>query len=174
MVGKGYGRLAVLTALYCLLCCWLLVCTCDGQAAQQQPAGERATELADAVAKVKSGQFNGYHVGVIGEARAIEAIPDLEKQFTLISDPIQKAQIARVLLLLGDKKDAYWNYLAEMVKPAVESDAPGRHRSLRDPAVIEETVSGEVRGSRGIRYQLARRSGAIERNQPDVRFVLLE
>jgi hypothetical protein len=124
MVGKGYGRLAVLTALYCLLCCWLLVCTCDGQSAQQQPAGERATELADAVAKVKSGQFNGYHVGVIGEARAIEAIPDLEKQFTLISDPIQKAQIARVLLLLGDKKDAYWNYLAEMVKPAVESDAP--------------------------------------------------
>jgi HEAT repeat protein len=97
-------------------------------------------DVADAVAKVKSGKFNGYHVGVIGEARAVEAIPDLEIQFTRVSEPIQRAKIAQVLLFLGDKKDVYWNYLADLAKPALESDAPSpihydtEGKSIPDPS----------------------------------------
>jgi HEAT repeat protein len=108
-----------------VLCYGLLAGIAYAQAAQPEPASRSAArQVADAIAKVKSGKFIGYDVEVIAEARALVAIPDLEKQFTLVSDPIDKAKIAQVLLLLGDKKDAYWDYLAELVKPALESDAP--------------------------------------------------
>jgi HEAT repeat protein len=125
MASNVYGKSPIQTMLRCLVCCGLLAGVAPGQAAQPEPSSQSAAEqLADAVAKVKAGKFNGYHVEVIGEARAVVAIPDLEKQFTLISEPLEKAKIAQVLLLLGDRKDAYWNYLAELVKPALESDAP--------------------------------------------------
>jgi hypothetical protein len=127
MASNVYGKSPIQTILYCLVCCGLLAGVVLGQPGRQQPAIGRTfdkTEVADAVAKVKSGKFNGYHVGLIGEAGAIEAIPDLEKQFARAAEPLDKAKIAQVLLLLGDKKDAYWNFLAELAKPALESDAP--------------------------------------------------
>lgn len=113
--------------LHGLVCCGLLVGVAYGQSDHPQPAIRRTVDkkdVADAVAKVKSGKFNGYHVELIGEARAVEAIPDLEKQFALASEPLDKAKIAQVLLSLGDRKDAYWNFLAELAKPALEGDAP--------------------------------------------------
>lgn len=115
------------TLLHCLVCCALLAGVVSGQSDHPRPATPytlNTREVADAVAKVKSGKFNGYHVGLIGEARAVEAIPDLEKQFVLASEPLDKAKIAQVLLLLGDRKDFYWNFLAKLAKPALESDAP--------------------------------------------------
>lgn len=115
------------TLLHCLICCALLAGVVSGQSDHPRsatPYTVNKKEVTDAVAKVKSGKFNGYHVGLIGEARAVEAIPDLENQFTRVSEPIDKAKIAQVLLLLGDRKDVYWNYLAELVKPALDGDAP--------------------------------------------------
>jgi HEAT repeat protein len=124
MARNGRGKLTVLLIPRVLLSCSLLVGLIYGQLGRTQVANERTAEVADAIAKVRSGKFNGYHVGIIGEARAVEAVPDLEKQFTRTSEPIEKAKIAQVLLLLGDRKDVYWNYLVEAVKPALETDVP--------------------------------------------------
>jgi HEAT repeat protein len=127
MASNMYGKSPMETMLRCLVGCGLLAGVLYGQVAPAQPTDGRTvskTEVADAVAKVRSGKFNGYHVGVIGEAGATEAVPDLELQFTRDTEPIEKAQIAQVLLALGDRKDAYWNYLVELAKPALQSDAP--------------------------------------------------
>jgi HEAT repeat protein len=131
MISNVHGKPRIQAMLRCLLSCALLAGVVSAQAEPPHPAGERTVnnrDVADAVAKVKSGKFNSYHVGLIGEARAAEAIPDLEKQFAVVSDPIDKAKIAQVLLALGDKKDAYWNYLAELAKPALDTDAPSPTR----------------------------------------------
>lgn len=127
MASNVYSNSPIKIMLHCLLCCALLVGVVYAQAVHPQPATGRPvdkTKVADAVARVKSGKFSGYHVGVIGEAGAIEAIPDLEVQFARDSDPLEKAKIAQVLLALGDRKDAYWNFLVELAKPALEKDAP--------------------------------------------------
>ncbi len=127
MASNMYGKSPMETMLRCLVGCGLLAGVLYGQVAPAQPTDGRTvskTEVADAVAKVRSGKFNGYHVGVIGEAGATEAVPDLELQFTRDTEPIEKAKIAQVLLALGDRKDAYWNYLVELAKPALQSDAP--------------------------------------------------
>ncbi|MBZ5568002.1 MAG: hypothetical protein LAN64_09145 [Acidobacteriia bacterium] len=124
MASKVFGKSAVRAVFHFLLCCGLPTGIARCQSAQPQAANESPAEVADAIAKVKSGKFNGYHVEVIGEARAVVAIPDLEKQFTLVSEPLERAKIAQVLLLLGDKKDEYWDYLAGLMKPILDSDAP--------------------------------------------------
>jgi len=131
MASNVYGKPPIQAMLQCLLSCALLVSLVSAQSDPPRPVAGRTVdkkEIADAVARVKSGKFNSYHVGLIGEARAVEAIPDLEKQFAVVSDPIDRAKIAQVLLSLGDKKDAYWNYLAELVKPALDTDAPAPTR----------------------------------------------
>lgn len=124
MTIKTLRKLVLPKVFHAVLCCTLLVGIAHTQSAQPEPAMDRAAQVADAIAKVRSGKFNGYHVEVIGEARAVEAIPDLEKQFTAVSDPLDKAKIAQVLLLLGDKKDEYWDYLAGLMKSILDSDAP--------------------------------------------------
>ena len=80
--------------------------------------------VADAIAKVKSGDFARVHVDLIGRAGAVEAIPILKEQFVRIQDPLDKAKIAQVLIKLGDKDDTYWDFLVKLATPALESDAP--------------------------------------------------
>jgi HEAT repeat protein len=110
-----------------LLSCGLLAGIAHGQADHAQQATRPVaskSKVAVAVARVRAGNFNGYDVELIREAGAIEAIPDLEKQFARASEPLDKAKIAVALLALGDKKDVHWNFLVQLVKPVLESDAP--------------------------------------------------
>jgi|SRR5579859_1937103 len=114
--------------LHLLMLCALLAGNAGGQTAQTQP-GRRIYEankanVAVAIAKVKSGNFVGADVDMIGRGRAVEAIPMLKDQFMRSHDPLIKATIARVLIKLGDKDDSYWDFLVKMATPALESDAP--------------------------------------------------
>ena len=99
-----------------------------GQAGQPQPEklayGIDKANVPDAIAKVKSGDFALVHVELIAEAGAVEAIPILKEQFVRSQDPLKKAKIADALVRLGDKDDTYWDYLVQLVTPAIESDAP--------------------------------------------------
>jgi hypothetical protein len=111
-----------------LVCCALPAVSTFGQTDQAQ-AGKRIYEadkanVADAIAKVKSGDFAGVHVDLIGRAGAVEAIPILKEQFMRVEDPLDKAKIAQVLIKLGDKDDTYWDFLVKLATPALESDAP--------------------------------------------------
>jgi hypothetical protein len=59
----------------------------------------------------------------IATAGAVQAIPDLRKQFKL-ADDTRKGPIARALVKLGVRDDAYWGYLLQRATAAVQSDAP--------------------------------------------------
>jgi hypothetical protein len=79
----------------------------------------------DAIAKVKSGEFAAVHVDMIATAHAVEAIPILKQQFVRVKDdPLLKAKIAAALVRLGDKDHTYWDFLAKVATPALQSDAP--------------------------------------------------
>lgn len=100
------------------------------RAEQQQQSGtpraHQHTSL-DAMNALRAGKAEPYDLEVIGQANAVEAIPDLEKQFavTTDSDPILKGKIASVLVKLGDKNNVYWSYLADNAMAVLTSDAPG-------------------------------------------------
>jgi hypothetical protein len=99
--------------------------------AEQQPQPSTATNhkytSVDAMKALKDGEAEPYDLEVIGQANSVEAIPDLEKLFARTSDgdPMMKDKIAEVLIRLGSKNDAYWNYLASNAMAVVTSDAPG-------------------------------------------------
>jgi len=104
----------------------LLTAVAYGQ--QNQPnspayAADKAN-VADAIAKVKSGKFALVHVDLIAKAGAVEAVPILKEQFVRSLDPLVKTKIASALVRLGDRDDIYWDFLVKQVTPAVESDAP--------------------------------------------------
>jgi hypothetical protein len=111
-----------------LMLCALLAGNAHGQTVQTQP-GRRIYEadkanVADAIAKVKSGDFAGVDVDMIRRGGAVEAIPILKEQFTRVHDPLNKAQIASVVIRLGDRDKTYWDFLVKEATPALESDAP--------------------------------------------------
>ena len=107
----------------------LLGSIADGQEEQSQRerlayTADRAN-VPDAIAKVKSGEFAAVHVDMIATAGAVEAIPILKQQFLRVEDdPLLKAKIAAALVRLGDKDDAYWDFLVKFATPALQSDAP--------------------------------------------------
>lgn len=112
-----------------LFMCWALPGGgAYGQTVQAQPAKRiyeaDKTNVAAAVERVKSGNFIGADIDMIGRGGAVEAIPILKRQFVLVQDPLDKAVIARVLIKLGDKDDTYWEFLVTLATPALESDAP--------------------------------------------------
>jgi hypothetical protein len=86
--------------------------------------GSDKSNVPDAISRVKSGEFDAIHVDLIARANAIEALPVLKEQFNHIDDPALKAKVAAALVRMGEKDSAYWNFLMEFAKPALESDAP--------------------------------------------------
>ncbi len=110
--------------------------------AEQNPPAKRIyeadrTNVAKAIAKVKSGNFGGSDVDMIERGGAVEAIPILEEQFKRIeASPselhtgedlirlLDKARIATALLKLGVKDDTYWDFILKVATPALQSDAP--------------------------------------------------
>jgi hypothetical protein len=65
--------------------------------------------VADAIARVKSGQFSGVQVDLIARAQAVKAIPALKEQFTKVQDPLLKEKVAAALVRLGDQDESYWD-----------------------------------------------------------------
>jgi HEAT repeat protein len=83
------------------------------------------TELDDAIASVKSGNFSSSDVIVIANAgAAVQAIPALEEQFRRANDVDTKVSIATGLVKLKDRDNTYWNFLLEQATLAVDSNVP--------------------------------------------------
>jgi HEAT repeat protein len=160
------------------VCCTLTMCLAYGQLANvpsNNPAnGPETLSVSDAVARIKSGELSAAAFDRITEARATEAIPVLEEQFARVGETFDKARIAEVLVKLGDKNDAYWDYLVQLAMPALTSDAPNpwrydaegeavpgpsseflawakAHRLSPDPALIELIGGVAFLGSTGDR-----------------------
>jgi len=97
---------------------------------QSPTTPSKAQRLADAIRRVQENDLGtGYvdalsNVYIIADAQAVEAIPILEKYYGRTSDPEIKAGVASALVRMGDRDDAYWDYLVKLATPALESDAP--------------------------------------------------
>lgn len=60
----------------------------------------------------------------IAEAKAGQLVPILEEKFVHVQDADIRARVAKALLDLGDKNEAYWDFLVQQARFAIESDAP--------------------------------------------------
>jgi hypothetical protein len=116
---KSHRNFAKPKVLYFVVACLLLPCATHGQARQIQPG-----EVADSIARVKSGDFLPVAVEQIARAHAVQAIPTLKERFALSQDANSKGKIADALVRLGDTDDTYWNYLIDQATEAVKSDVP--------------------------------------------------
>ena len=96
----------------------------SGQSKREQLEKHYGISVAEATDQLKSGKITLIHLDLIGQSGALDAIPDLRKQFTVSQDEQEKAKIAQVLVKLGEKDNKYWEYLSLRARRAVESDAP--------------------------------------------------
>lgn len=109
--------------------CWIAVWSfpigiVHGQVDRSQIEKRYGMTVSEALMKLKAGKHNVLDIDLISQTRAADAIPDLRVQFSRSQDPLVKARIAEALVRLGDKNSAYWEFLFEPAKVAVESDAP--------------------------------------------------
>jgi hypothetical protein len=116
---KPHRNFAKPNVLYFVVGCLLLTCAAHGQAGQSQP-----DEIADSIARVKSGDFFPVAVEQIARAHAVQAIPTLKERFALSQDADAKGKIADALVRLGDTDDTYWNYLIDQATEAIKSETP--------------------------------------------------
>lgn len=65
-----------------------------------------------------------YYINWIAYAKTSEGISVLEDYYSRTTDTDIKAGVASLLVQMGDKNEAYWNYLVELAQKAVRSDAP--------------------------------------------------
>ena len=97
-----------------------------GQQSQgSESANVSSNDLSVAIDRAKQDDADSmFYVEKLGHAGATQATPVLEDKFSRTKDPDDAAKIAQVLVRLGDKKDAYWNFLVKRATEAIQSDAP--------------------------------------------------
>jgi HEAT repeat protein len=94
-----------------------------GQRAEQTDEALKAKTL-EVLNHLKQGDYGPTAPEQVAEAEAGQLVPILEERFVHGQDADIKARIARSLLDLGDKNEAYWDFLVQQAKLAIESDAP--------------------------------------------------
>lgn len=80
--------------------------------------------IQDAMSRINKGEVSPYDLNQIGRLRAKETTPALEKQFFASREELDKAQIAQVLVRLGDSNPTYWNYLEQRVSKVLDNPSP--------------------------------------------------
>src|ERR1035441_7667954 len=98
----------------------------SAQSAQPTPAS-RASDAIDHVNRNDLGQGvvdASSYVDQILVAHAVQGIPALEAYFARAKDDETKAMIASALVRLGDKDDAYWDFLVKQATAVLDSDLP--------------------------------------------------
>jgi HEAT repeat protein len=111
----------------------LLVGVAYGQGSQDQVDEVLSLKVRSAIDDLKRGSYGPTTQEQIAEAQAGQLVPILEARFVRSQDAEVKAKLARALVNLGDKGDAYWDFLVQQATTAIESDAPSP-RCLGSPA----------------------------------------
>lgn len=94
------------------------------QSTSSADAAQAKDKAAAAIEAVKRGDLLNADIDLLAKSGAVQAIPELKKQFELTEDEKDKGRLATALVRLGDKDPASWNYLAERAAEALSSDAP--------------------------------------------------
>jgi HEAT repeat protein len=104
--------------------CALLVGVGYGQTSQDQVDEILSQKVRSVIDSLKQGTYGPATQEQIAEAQAGLLVPILEARFVTSQDAEVKARVARALVDLGDNGNAYWDFLVQQAKLAIESDAP--------------------------------------------------
>jgi HEAT repeat protein len=110
--------------LHAAVWCALLVGVGYGQASQDQVDEILSAKVRSVIEHLKQGVYGPATQEQVAEAQAGQLVPILEARFVTSQDAVVKARVARALVDLGDKGNAYWDYLVQQAKLAIESDVP--------------------------------------------------
>jgi HEAT repeat protein len=102
----------------------LLVGVGYGQTSQDHVDEILSQKVRSVIDFLKQGTYGPATQEQIAEAQAGQLIPILEARFVTSQDAVVKARVARALVDLGDKGNAYWDFLVQQATLAIESDAP--------------------------------------------------
>ena len=117
-------RVVMLEVLHVAVWCALLVGIGYGQMSQDQVDEVLSAKVRSMIDSLKQGIFGPATQEQIADAQAGQLVPILEARFVTSQDAEVKARVARALVSLGDKGNAYWDYLVQQAKLAIESDVP--------------------------------------------------
>jgi HEAT repeat protein len=117
-------RERVCRALQVLICGWFLVGVAYGQATGEPTDEARKARTLQILSYLKLGTYGPATQEQVAEAEAGQLVSMLEERFVHSQDSDIKARVAKSLLDLGDKNEAYWDFLVQAAKRAIESDAP--------------------------------------------------
>jgi hypothetical protein len=113
-----------LEVLHVAVWCALLVGVGYGQTSQDQVDEVLNAKVRSVIDSLKQGTYGPATQEQIAEAQAGQLVPILEARFVTSEDAEVKARVARALVDLDDKGNAYWDFLVQEAKLAIESDAP--------------------------------------------------
>lgn len=85
---------------------------------------EKGQDALEQLKQLRKGDVSVYGLHILGDCNVTKAVPELEKQFLLTDDPLDKAQIAQVLVKLKDPNPRYWDYLLALVTPILNNPSP--------------------------------------------------
>jgi HEAT repeat protein len=123
-IRQRHLRSVRLEVLHVAVWCALLVGVGYGQTSQDQVNDVLNAKVGSVIEHLKEGVYGPATQEQIAEAQAGQLVPILEARFVTSQDADVKARVARSLMDLGDKSNAYWDFLVQQAKLVIESDAP--------------------------------------------------
>lgn len=91
---------------------------------QKLPYAVDPANIPKAVDAVHKGDYGLVDVEMIAEANAVQAIPDLKREFVQSKDPVTRSKMANALVRMGLKDGEYWDYLVQRASDVLTSPAP--------------------------------------------------
>jgi HEAT repeat protein len=123
-IRQRHSRGVRLEVLHVAVWCALLVGVGYGQTSQDHVDETPSQKVRNVIASLKQGTYGPATQEQIAEAEAGQLVPILEARFVTSQDADVKARVARALVDLGDKGNAYWDFLVQQAQLAIESDVP--------------------------------------------------
>ena len=117
-------REMICLVLQVLVCGSLLVNVAYGQNAGEPTDEAHKARTLQILNYLKQGTYGPATQEQVAEAEAGQLVSMLEERFVHSQDVDTKARVAKALLDLGDKNEAYWDFIVQQAKLAIESDAP--------------------------------------------------
>lgn len=121
---QRHFRGVMLEVLHAAVWCALLVSVGYGQTSQDHADEALSANVRNVMDSLKQGFYGPATQEQIAKAQAGQLVPILEARFVTSQDAEVKGRVAHALVILGDKGNAYWDFLVQQAKLAIESDAP--------------------------------------------------
>jgi hypothetical protein len=130
---KLHGFLRIIRCILSVAATYVVITHVSSAAVPQQ--ADKSQLLKELTDRLEKGDFPGVLLNKVVNAKVVEAIPVLKSKFAdikskptdnaFLNDQLtMKSLIASALVQLGEPDRQYWDYLVDLAKMAVDSDAP--------------------------------------------------